>query len=207
MRMNNRYSAAIAAGKRNRVISSEECKHDLADILPLIFKAHHEALLSFNRGMQQTPPQCRVRGLEASYFLSKTIQSLGEIGLDVRLGKFGRRLLYINGYIILFKKFDGRGRPMNIKTKHNTAIENQQVGDLFGCGEDDTAPILYFGYSVSRFGEVCSPRLAYIDEGRLKWVIAEDDLAIAKHTTEITPKQPAGGVFVKSGAKTAKKAE
>ena len=195
------------AQKRNRVISSEECEHDLVDILPLLFKAHHEALLSFNRGMQQTPPQCRVRGLEASYFASMMIHSLYELGFEVKYGRFKRRFLYINGYIILFKKFDGRGRPMNIKTKHNTAIENQQVGDLFGCGEDDTAPILYFGYSVSRFGEVCDPRLAYIDEGRLKWVIAEDDLAMAEHTTEITPKQPAGGVFVKSGAKTAKKAE
>lgn len=196
------------AQKRTRVISKEECLHDLRGILPLLFKSHHSAVKEFNKGMEDTPPQHRVRGLDPSYFASKMIQCMSEYGLEVQYGKHGRRIVYTNGYIILFKKFDRSGRPMNIKTKHNTAIEAQQAGNLFGCGDDGTAPILYFGYSVSPLGEICAPRLAYLDERRLKWAIIENDLATGKRAiAEITPKQPDGGVSVKPGVKVAKRAE
>lgn len=199
--------AAFTANKRNRVVSSEECKYDLVDILPLLFKAYHRAVELFYEEMPKTQPQYCVRGMKSSYFASKMIQSLSGIGLDVKHGKYGRKLLYESGYIILFKKFDRAGRPMNVKTKNNTAIKNQLAGNLFGCGEDGTAPILYFGYSVSRFGEICNPRLVYIDGERLKWAIEEDDLAAINTITEIVMEQPAGGVFIKPGVITAKNAE
>jgi hypothetical protein len=116
--------------------------------------------------------------------------------------------LYKNGYITLFKKLNKYGMPMNIRTKLVTSIENQSEGNLFNSCDNGSSPIIFFGYSKSRIGEMIHPRLVYIDEGCVKWTIDENEVlsqqkvALLTHSIHSTAQ-----VKVKPKLKKKKKAE
>ena len=189
--------------KHRRVINPKECQNDLNDILGDLFAAFHKAVKTFNSEVANTPVEYRARCMEATLFNSKLLQCLGEtFGADLKRGKYSRRFLYQNGYIILLKKLDGNGMPMNIKTKLSSSIANQQEGNLFNTEEDGTSPILFFGYSKTKFGEIRNPRLVYVDEEKVKWVITEDMIVEKKlDNPEVFPHNRTGIVAVKASAK------
>ena len=163
--------------KRKRIISSKECQFDMKDALRHIFLAYHEAVKLYNLEISFTSPQDRIRGMEASYFNSKLMQCLrSHFETHLKRGKYGRMFLYENGYIVLFKKIGKNGKPMNIRTKLTDAIENQLMGNLFNTDEDGSSPIIFFGYSKSKLGEIVHPRILYIDENSVKWIIEEDEI-------------------------------
>ena len=163
--------------KRKRIISSQECQFDMKDALQHIFSAYHEAVKLYNLEIGMTNPQDRIRGLEASYFNSKLMQCLRSyFDTHLKRGKYGRMFLYENGYIVLFKKIGKNGKPMNIRTKLMDAIENQLMGNLFNAEEDGSSPMIFFGYSKSRLGEIVHPRILYIDENSVKWTIEENEI-------------------------------
>ena len=170
--------------KRKRVINAKECQIDMGKALQQVFMAYHKALDMHNREIRLTPPQDRIRGMEASYFNSKLVQCLREyFGADVKRGKYGRIFLYINGYVILIKKLKNNDMPMNIKTHQTSFIENQMQGNLFSEEEDGASPIVFFGYSTNAIGEKVNPRLVYIDEGKVKWVLGEKEMPTSKEKT------------------------
>lgn len=195
--------------KRKRVINPKECQLDMKDVLVEVFKAYHSAVKMFNEEIVNTPVQYRTRGMEASFFNSKLMQCIGRVfESELKCGKYGRRFLYKNGYIMLFKKLDSKGMPMNIKTKLSLSIENQLQGNLFNEEEDGSSPIIFFGYTKTRFGELRNPRVVYIDEGKKRWELDESMLEIpAQSSLDIVPPQPTGVVSVKSALKIKKKVE
>lgn len=209
--MYNKFNSPAKLGnlarikKRKRVINSKECQNDMKDVLEYLFSAFHKAVRMFNDEISKTPILYRARSMEASYFNSKLLQCLGEIfESDLKCGKYGRRFLYKNGYIVLFKKLNGKHMPMNIKTKLSSSIENQMEGNLFNDEEDGTSPIIFFGYSKSKFGEITHPQIVYIDEGMVKWRLDESLIQLHKVNIDspiITPQRPSGNVNVKPLAK------
>lgn len=171
-------------GKRKRLINAKECQIDMKESLVLIFNAFHKAVELHNSEIRLTNPQDRVRGMEASYFNAKLMQCLREeFPYNLKRGKYGRMFLYSNEYIVLFKKLDKNGKPMNIRTKSSSSIENQIQGNLFDNEEDGTSPIIFFGYSKSLIGEMIRPRIVYIDEEHVKWTIEEKDVLPKKEDT------------------------
>lgn len=197
--------------KRKRIINPKECQYDMKEELKYIFNAYHEAVKMYNVEIIMTPIESRARNFEASLFISKLLQCLGKVfGPDLKTGRYKRRFLYKNGYIVLFKKLNRKGMPMNIKTKLSESIQNQQEGNLFNEEEDGSSPILFFGYSKSKFGEIVHPKIIYIDEGVVKWQITEEDIVqmqTKENKPSLSPQQPTGGVTLKATSITKKKTE
>lgn len=167
-------------GKRKRLINSNECKFDLEKELPLLFSAFSDAVTLFEKEIVLTPVESRCRGFEASLLNSKIMMCIQKYFPDNwKLGKYRRFFLRINSYIILFKKLNSKDFPMNIKTRTTSSIYNQQMGSLFGEGENGTEPILFFGYKKGKFGEILESKLIYIDENCKKWQITQNEIDIS----------------------------
>ena len=159
---------------KRRLASEQECKLDLQLELPKMFDAYHEAVSLYTIEIMQTPVLSRVISLEASLLNSKMIQCIqSHFPQNWKFGKYKRFMLRANGYTILFKKLDNKNKPMNIKTIHSTAISNQMQVTLFDNGHKSIDPILIFGYKKNRIGGIYDPKLVYIDENEVRWMITE----------------------------------
>lgn len=163
---------------KRRIISSDECKLDLKNDLPKLFKALENAVILFEREIAQTPLTARARILEAALLNSKIIQCIQREFQDQwTFAKYRRFVLRVNGYNILFKKLNKKNMPMNVMTKNNQAIMNQmQMPTLFDDPRSFEEPIVYFGYKIDKFGTVIDPKLVYIDDGKISWEISKDDI-------------------------------
>jgi hypothetical protein len=172
----------ITSRPNRRLLATENgCRQDLEVELPILFKAFHEAHNAFEAEIKQTPLGSRPRGFEASLLNAKMIQAIQKWFPDNwKFGKHKRFILQVNGYTILFKKFDKRGRPMNIKTKSVEAISTQLMLPLFGNAVGIFEPILFFGYQKDNFGQIKNPKLTYIDENRVQWDITEDSISTSR---------------------------
>lgn len=172
-------------GKRH-LANVKSCKYDLSNELPLLFNAFKDAVDKTNEALSMFSPQCRSRNLEASIVQSCFADSIMSVFQNKAFfGKHKRLILNINGYLILFKKLNKKGYPMNIRTSNVQSILNQnQVLDLFCNTEYNDDPILYFGYQKNKFGEYTNPQLVYIDEGKIKFSVsnAEIDNKFNKHS-------------------------
>ena len=179
----------------------------MKDELPLLFRAFHNAVLKFNEEVGLTSPEDRIRGFEATYFNAKLVQCLRELfGNDLKYGKYGRVILFKNGYVCLFKKLNSRGLPMNIRTKNSVSIGNQLQGNLFNCEDDGSSPIVIFGYSKDKLGALIRPRIVYIDEERLKWTIEENQIVKTTGTSlDLFPPQSSDRMSIKPSALPPKK--
>ncbi|MDX9694383.1 MAG: hypothetical protein RBT49_01190 [Bacteroidales bacterium] len=170
--------------EKRRLASLEGCKVDLKEDLPLMFKAFNQAFAAYESEVVQTPPEARARGFEASLLNSKMIQSIqSNFPINWKFGKYRRFTLRIKGYIVLFKKFDNRGLPMNIITKSVTAISQQLSLSLFDEVSFVAEPILFFGYRKDKMGNIADPKLVYIDEDKIKWTITHDEILTIKTTS------------------------
>lgn len=186
--------------KRKRIINAKECEYDLREVLEGLFNAFQNAVRNYEKEIVQTPFSARCRGFEASLLNSKLIQSVQSIfNENWTFGKYKRFMLRINGYIILFKKLNGRDMPMNIPTRFSSSIQNQEQGNLFDVFDDGTEPILFFGYNKNRFGEIINPKLVYIDESKVKWTIPESDISTSD--ISINVQKPATRLSVRQNIK------
>ncbi|MBI9052339.1 MAG: hypothetical protein JEY96_00885 [Bacteroidales bacterium] len=175
--------------QKRRLASLEGCRLDLKEELPLLFRAFNQAFTAYEREVVQTPPEARARGFEASLLNSKMIQSIqSNFPVNWKFGKYRRFTLRIKGYIVLFKKFNNKGLPMNIKTKSVAAISQQLSLSLFDEESYVAEPILFFGYKKDKIGNIAAPKLVYIDEDKVKWTITQDEISIIK-TTSIPPRE------------------
>jgi hypothetical protein len=164
-------------GKR-MLADYENCKVELKEELNLLFKTFNSALASTRSQMLNFNVQYRSRTLEASIMQSYFAEYLQEnFGRKSFYGKYKRLVLRSSGYLILFKKLNGKGLPMNIRTINVQSILNQnQVLDLFAGTDYNDEPILYFGYQKNRFGEYVNAQLIYIDEGEIRFSITQSDM-------------------------------
>lgn len=156
----------------------ESCKLEMNNELSLLFRTFNSALISTREELLNFNIRFRSRALEASIMQSYFAEFLQEnFGNKSFYGKYKRLVLRSNGYLILFKKLNSKGLPMNIKTINVQSILNQnQVLDLFADSDYNDEPILYFGYQKNRFGDYANPQLIYIDEGQIKFSIYQDDI-------------------------------
>jgi len=171
-------------GKRVLAVN-ETCKIELKSEIQLLYKAYEEALTKSSTVLSMLPVHSRSRTLEASVIQSCFAESLiDNFPEKAFFGKYRRLILRVNGYLILFKKLNKKGYPMNIKTINVQSILNQnQVLDLFSETDYNDEPILYFGYQKNRFGEYVNPQLIYIDEGEVKFSINETDVQTVLNIT------------------------
>jgi len=163
-------------GKRS-LANLEACKLELKKELNELNKTFKEALEKTQQVMMNFPPMSRSRSLEASimqsFFAEVLFKNFGDRAF---YGKYKRLILSIKGYIILFKKLDKKGMPMNIYTSNVQGIMSQNMTlDLFSSSSYNDAPILYFGYQKSKIGEYINPQLVYIDEGKVVFSISIDE--------------------------------
>lgn len=164
-------------GKRALAVL-DTCKIELRRELQRLFIVFDEALKKADVIINQIPPHSRGRGFEPvvmqSCFMDKL---LNEFENNAFFGKYKRIILRKKGYLILFKKLNGKGYPMNIKTQNVQSILNQnQVLDLFSGTDYNDEPILYFGYQKNRHGEFINPQLVYIDDGEIIFNITREDI-------------------------------
>lgn len=183
-RCEDNKSSRRMQGKRVLAVN-ETCKVELKNEIQLLYKAYEEALTKSSTVLSMLPVHSRSRTLEASIIQSCFAESLIEnFPEKAFFGKYRRLILRVNGYLILFKKLNKKGYPMNIKTVNVQSILNQkQVLDLFSEFDYNDEPILYFGYQKNRFGEYVNPQLIYIDEGEVKFSIVETDVQVVLNIT------------------------
>lgn len=166
-------------GKRREVTKSE-CLKDLKKDLLKMFLAFNKAIKLFNKSMEDIPVHSRIR-LDAPLLNTRIVQCIQEQFPDNwKFGKYKRFVLNVKDYLILFKKLNGKNKPMNIETRHVNSISNQLQLSLFNDDSFFTDPILFFGYKKDKFGEIISPQLVYIDEDKVKWIISENDVTTIK---------------------------
>lgn len=169
---------------KRRLATFSGCQFDLRSELPKIFAAFEEACEKYEKEIRMTPPQSRARGFEASLLNSKMIQSIqNHFEESWKFGKYKRFILRVNGYQILFKKLNSKNLPMNIKTVNSQAISNQLSLPLFGNTTYVEEPILFFGYRKDKFGIINNPKLVYVDDSKVRWIITSDNVEITETTT------------------------
>lgn len=171
---------------KRRIATVDECKLDLTNELPIMFDAFESALVLFTKEIVQTPVLARAISLEASLLNSKMIQCIQEyFPNNWKFGKYKRFMLRVQGYTVLFKKLNGKNKPMNIKTLHSTSIMNQEQVSLFDSGHKSIDPILIFGYKKDRFGNIFDPKLVYIDESEVQWTITKTSISTSDGLTSV----------------------
>lgn len=185
--------------KRKRIISVKECQHDLKDVLILLNEGFHEALQKALTLVKNVPPHARCRGYEATICNSCIVESMQKMfPQNWYWGKFKRFYIRIKNYIILIKKLNSNNMPMNITTLLANRINNQMQGDLFGKDDNGMEPIVIFGYTKDALGISYVPKLVYIDDGILKWVIPTSDISGSSCVAAtINPVPPNLGVRLK----------
>jgi hypothetical protein len=175
---------------KRRLASRQGCLYDLKAELPLFFDAYKKACEDYNREINQTPPESRCITLEASLLNSKLIfRFQSQFPFNWKYGKYRRFILYKNGYLVLIKKLDHKGKPMNIRTKIVESINYQRMGSLFQDSGYTEEPILYFGYRKDKTGNLFHPQIVYIDEDQISWTIDESALAAIKSISINAPSE------------------
>lgn len=166
-------------GKR-MLATYEATKLELAKELVLLFETFEEAMKKANQSLSNFPVFTRSRTLEASIVQSCFAEVLVKnFQGKAFFGKYKRLVLQAKGYVILFKKLDNKGFPMNIKTVNVQSMLNQsQVLDLFQDSDYNYDPIVFFGYKKNKIGQYVNPQLVYIDENQVSFTIEPHDLQL-----------------------------
>lgn len=172
--------------KRKR-IDKESALELLKEYYQGIFTAYHNAIDKFNVEIQQTGLEARVR-LWAVLLNAKLIDSfIQQFPDNWTKGKYGRVIFRWEEVQLLIKKLNKNSKPSYIPTMLSDSITNQVQASLF---ENDDAvigePILIFGYTKDKFGQIINPRIVYYN-GEVEWIITPDDIIskpIAENNTE-----------------------
>lgn len=166
---------------KRRLATKKGAKFDLQKELPLMFEAFSEAYKLYESEIVRTPLEARARGFEASLLNSKMIQCIQHYFPRYwKFGKYKRFTLRTNGYIILFKKLDRNNKPMNVKTKSVEAISRQLSLPLFKEANFVEEPILFFGYKKNGVGDISEPKLVYLDESKVEWIVTMVEIIVDK---------------------------
>lgn len=128
----------------------------------------HDAFDSMRDAVNSMPASFRNRNTK-SQRMNEQLKGLltdvyGSRIVSLPYGRFG---LSIEGYMLLFKKLDGRLRPSNIPTGNSRNIARQ--GRLNFPGEPE---VIFVGYTVSPgYGEVNSIMAVKIEDNEIQWSV------------------------------------
>ncbi len=179
------FSSIVSGAKlrnnstKRRIISKKEALNDLKDVLPLLFRSFYDGVELFTERIIHFPVMSRDRLLETSVFRSCVIERFNKNFAEaLKIGKYKRVVLRMNNYQILFKKLNSYNFPMNIVTRLTESIYNQLKLPLFDDSFGITEPIIFFGYRKNSIGEMCNPKLVYVDDNRVQWMIEESDIEV-----------------------------
>lgn len=164
-------------GKR-RLITVDELKYELRGELIKLFTVFKNAVEMYNNYyLPKVLPGQKVRNYEAVCFNQCMVTSAFKMfPKGCSFGKYAKFSLRImNEVLIQFKKLNGKGMPMNIKTVNVDNINHQLALDLFG-DQNIYDPILYFGYKKDKVGQFVEPQIIYIDEGKIVFSLSEEQL-------------------------------
>lgn len=165
-------------GKR-MLATFDTCKLELKPTLQKLFVGFDNALTKASTILSMIPPGSRSRGLEPTILQSCFAEAAFELFENNKAfyGSYKRLIIRTDGYLILFKKLNQKGVPMNTKTGNVQSILNQnQALDLFSDSDYNDEPILFFGYQKDKTGQYCNKQIVYIDEGNIAFTITEKDL-------------------------------
>ena len=172
--------------KRKR-IDKEIALELLKEHIHGIFTAYYNAVNKFNTEIRQTIPEAWTRLWPALLNAKLTESFILQFPDNWLKGKYGRVIFRWEEVQLLIKKLDKNSKPSYIPTILSDAIVNQEQENLFK--DDESAkeePILIFGYTKDKFGQIINPRIIYYNEG-VEWVINQEDIVfkpVAKDETE-----------------------
>src|SRR5690606_3269643 len=142
---NNSYQ--FRQGKR-RETNLQEVKFDLNKDLVSLFYCFKTAVDMYNNKYAVLPPNELVRNYASINFNQCLVSSaFKSFKKKCFFGKYRRFYFSIEGYTILFKKLNSKGKPMNVRTGNVNSINDQLTLDLFGDSNTNN-PILFFGYKT-----------------------------------------------------------
>lgn len=158
--------------KRAR-LSKEDCLLNIGPILPKIMRAYKECINLYNEEIQKFIPEVRTR-FDAVLFNTLLAQMfINQFPDKYRKGKYGRLIFRWDGFQMILKKLNSQNKPSYVPTILSDSIMNQLSLPLFE-GDEALEPILIFGYSKDKYGNISNPRIVYYD-GSPQWEINEND--------------------------------
>ena len=166
-----------------------------------LMEAYYEAIGRYNIEIQQTIPEARTR-LNSALLNAKLTESfIIHFPDNWKKGKYGRIIFRWENIQMLIKKLNRNNRPSYIPTLLSDSIINQLQSSLFSDDDAKEEPILIFGYTKNRDGQLINPRIVYFN-GDVRWVIDSNDI-ITQSTLHDEPKE----IDVKLKEERKKKAE
>ena len=171
--------------KKRKFLTKENCIKKIFDNLHGVFTAYSNAVDKFNMEIRQTIPEARIR-LNAALLNAKMTESfIRTFPSNWRMGKYNRVIFRFDGVQLIIKKLDKMDKPSSIPTKFWTSISNQEQLSLFKDNTDIEEPILIFGYTKDRMGQIDNPRIIFYD-GEKKWSITREDVKLKPMAKEIS---------------------
>lgn len=141
-----------------------------------IFKAYYNAIEKFNVEISQTSIEARTR-LWSVLLNAKLIDSfIEQFPENWTKGKYGRIIFRWEEIQLLIKKLDSNNNPSYLPTLLSDSILSQEQASLFKNDERaKNEPILIFGYTKDKYGQLINPRIVYYDCGA-KWTIEQSEI-------------------------------
>ena len=170
---------------KRRSITKEFAYGVLKDCIGGMFTAYFKAIDKFNVEIDQTIPEARVR-LYSTLLNAKLVESFILTFPDNWTnGKYGRVIFRWDDVQIIIKKLNAKGKPSYIPTLLSDKILSQYQSDLFeGDDSAKAEPVLIFGYTKDKMGQLVDPRIVYFDND-VKWELTKDDVLRKPVTHEI----------------------
>lgn len=164
---------------KRRIVKRKECEHDLKDFIESFFISVRQGIDKYQHNVLPLfDPTARVRGDNAMLLNKCIVEAVQNTFKDKWIyGKYGRFILRLNSYILLFKKLNNKNMPMNTPTRLVNQILCQQQTSLFNTDAfmGVNEPVLFVGYNMDKFGVITDIKIVFIDEGIVKWRISENE--------------------------------
>lgn len=121
----------------------------------------------------------------------KLIEHYGDKIKSLKYNRFG---LFLNGYVFLFKKFNNKGFPSNIRTGNSVMLSTQ--GKLNFQGESE---IIFIGFTVTPgYEDMRTIKAVKIVEEEVQWAVNLEGLAsdLRRKNTPSVVTPPEHGIVV-----------
>lgn len=166
--------AKIVKPLKRPKLSKEDCLVNVGQTLPLMFHAFKECFDMYNEQIQQFIPEVRTR-LDSTLFYALLAQSfIKHFPESYRKGRYKRAIFRFEGCQMILKKLNSKNQPSYVPTILSDSIQIQGVDSLFE-GDEGVEPILIFGYTKDKYGNISNPRIVYYDNVP-QWEINTTDL-------------------------------
>lgn len=172
--------------EKRHFLNKKDAEELLKPYLPDMFKAYEEGLAGYNQVIRQFNPLF-IKKIDSGILNSKISESFYAAFPDNFINaKYGRVIFRWEGVQIMIKKLNPNGKPSYVPTLLSESIINQEQAPLFKGDElAQSEPLLFFGYTKDKNGEIVNPRLVYYDS-EVKWTIDRSTSGLVAETTQTT---------------------